>query len=201
MLKANIGWSTEADNYEAGKDSAKKAVVDLVQTKVAFLYTSSDNDVKKVLDGAKSELGTAPIIGCTSSGGIIVPDGYISSENGFVGIMALGDPDTTVSVAGLSKQKDARATGRMIAKEAMAKAGMNKAPAYFYMVASPGEEEDYLKGIEDIIGRVPFFGGSAADNTVSGKWKIYTNDAVFSDGCAIAFFYTCLLYTSDAADD
>ena len=190
MLKANIGWSTEADNYEAGKDSAKKAVVDLVQTKVAFLYTSSDNDVKKVLDGAKSELGTAPIIGCTSSGGIIVPDGYISSENGFVGIMALGDPDTTVSVAGLSKQKDARATGRMIAKEAMAKAGMNKAPAYFYMIASPGEEEDYLKGIEDIIGRVPFFGGSAADNTVSGEWKIYTNDAVFSDGCAVAFFYT-----------
>lgn len=105
MLKANIGWSTEADNYEAGRASAKKAVVDLVQTKVAFLYTSADNDVKKVLEGAKSELGTAPIIGCTSSGGIIVPDGFISSENGFVGIMAIGDPDTTVGVAGSAKQK------------------------------------------------------------------------------------------------
>ena len=65
MLKANIGWSTEADNFEAGRASAEKAVVDLVQTKVAFLYTSADNDVKKVLEGAKSELGTAPIIGCT----------------------------------------------------------------------------------------------------------------------------------------
>ena len=65
MLKANIGWSTEADNYEAGRASAEKAVVDLVQTKVAFLYTSAVNDVKKVLDGAKAELGTAPIIGCT----------------------------------------------------------------------------------------------------------------------------------------
>ena len=62
MLKANIGWSTEANNFEAGRASAKKAVVDLVQTKVAFLYTSSDNDVKKVLEGAKEELGTAPII-------------------------------------------------------------------------------------------------------------------------------------------
>ena len=103
MLKANIGWSTEANNFEAGRASAKKAVVDLVQTKVAFLYTSSDNDVKKVLEGAKEELGTAPIIGCTSSGGIIVPDGYISSENGFVGIMAIGDPDTTVGVAGYYK--------------------------------------------------------------------------------------------------
>ena len=36
------------------------------------------------------------------------------------------------------------------------------------MAASPKEEEDYLKGIEDVIGRVPMFGGSAADNTVEG---------------------------------
>ena len=104
--------------------------------------------------------------------------------------MAIGDPDTTVGVAGSAKQKDARATGRLLAKEAMEKAGQTVAPAYFYMVASPAEEEDYLKGIEDVIGRVPFFGGSAADNTVSGEWSIYTNDTVFSDGCAVAFFYT-----------
>ena len=78
--------------------------------------------------------------------------------------MAIGDPDTTVGVAGSSKQKDARETGRLLAKEAMEKAGKTVAPVYFYMVASPAEEEDYLKGIEDVIGRVPFFGGSAADN-------------------------------------
>lgn len=190
MLKSNVAWSTDKDSFNAGKASAKKAVCDLVQTKVAFLYTSVDNDVKKVLEGAKEELGTAPIIGCTSSSGIIVPDGFISSENGFVGILALGDPDTTVGVAGSKKQKTARETGRMVAKEAMKNAGLDFAPEYFYMVASPGEEEDYLKGIEDVIGRVPFFGGSAADNTVEGKWSIYTGDTVFSDGVAVAFFYT-----------
>ncbi len=89
MLKSNVGWSTNEDSYTQGKESAKTAVVDLIQTKVAFLYTSVDCDVKKVLEGAKSELGTAPIIGCTSSAGIIVPDGFISSENGFTGILAI----------------------------------------------------------------------------------------------------------------
>lgn len=89
MLKSNVGWSTQEDSYLAGKTAAQKAVVDLVQTKVAFLYTSADNSVENVLAGAKAELGTAPIIGCTSSGGIIVPDGFISSENGFAGILAL----------------------------------------------------------------------------------------------------------------
>ena len=53
MLKSNVSWSTEADNFKAGKAAAAKAVVDLVQTKVAFLFTSSDNDVAKVLEGAK----------------------------------------------------------------------------------------------------------------------------------------------------
>ncbi len=190
MLKSNVSWSTEADNYKAGKEAAAKAVVDLVQTKVAFLFTSSDNDVAKVLEGAKEELGTAPIIGCTSSGGIIVPDGYISSENGFAGILALGDENLTVGVAGSAKEECARKTGQKVAEEAMKKAGKCCAPSYFYMVASPGEEEDYLKGIEDVIGRVPFFGGSAADNTISGDWKMFTNDTIFNNGVAVAFFYT-----------
>ena len=190
MLKSNVGWSTNEDSYMQGKDSAAKAVVDLVQTKVAFLYTSVDSNVEKVLEGAKAELGTAPMIGCTSSGGIIVPDGFISGEKGFTGILALGDEELTVGVAGSKKQKTARETGRKVAKEAMERAGKDCVPAYFYMVASPGEEEEYVKGIEDVIGRIPFFGGSAADNTVEGKWSIYTNDAIFSDGVAVAFFYT-----------
>ena len=190
MLKSNVAWSTDKDSYVQGKESAKKAVVDLVQTKVAFLYASVDCDVAKVIEGAKSELGTAPIIGCTSSAGLIVPDGFISSENGFTGILALGDPEMEVGVASSPRGDDPRETGRKVAIEAMKKAGRTDAPAYFYMVASPAEEEIYIKGIEDVIGRVPVFGGSAADNTVEGKWSIYTNDNIFADGVAVAFFYT-----------
>ena len=190
MLKSNAAWSTDKDSYVQGKESAKRAVVDLVQTKVAFLYTSVDCDVAKVIEGAKSELGTAPIIGCTSSAGLIVPDGFISSENGFTGILALGDPEMEVGVASSPRGDDPRETGRKVAIEAMKKAGRTDAPAYFYMVASPAEEEIYIKGIEDVIGRVPVFGGSAADNTVEGKWSIYTNDNIFADGVAVAFFYT-----------
>ena len=45
-------------------------------------------------------------------------------------------------------------------------------------------------GIQDVIGRIPMFGGSAADDTVEGNWKIICNDKVFTDGVAVAFFYT-----------
>lgn len=190
MLKSNVAWSIDKDSYTQGKESAKKAVVDLVQTKIAFLYTSVDSNVEQVLEGAKSELGTAPIIGCTSSAGIIVPDGFISSENGFTGILALGDPEMEVGVASSPRGKDPRETGRKVAIEAMKNAKKSEVPAYCYMVASPAEEEFYIKGIEDVVGRIPIFGGSAADNTVEGKWSIYTNNEIFPDGVAVAFFYT-----------
>ena len=49
MLKSNVGWSTNENSFEAGKEAASKAVVDLVQTKVALLYTSADNNVEEVL--------------------------------------------------------------------------------------------------------------------------------------------------------
>lgn len=190
MLKSNVGWSTEENCYDAGKAAAAKAVVDLGQTKVAFVFSSVDYKQDEMMKGIKSELGTAPVVGCTSSGGIIVPDGFVTGDKGFVGVLALGDPELEVGVAGHKKVKSARETGRRVAEEAVMNAGKDYAPAYFYMVASPGEEEEYAKGIADVIGEVPFFGGSAADNTVEGKWSIFANDEIFSDGVAVAFFYT-----------
>ena len=129
MLKSNVAWSTNEDSYTQGKETAQKAVQDLIQTKVAFLYTSVDCNVEKVLEGAKAELGTAPIIGCTSSAGIIVPDGFISSEHGFTGILALGDPELEVGVAGSKKVKSARETGRKVAEQAMKNAGKEQKKA------------------------------------------------------------------------
>ena len=45
-------------------------------------------------------------------------------------------------------------------------------------------------GISSVIGRVPFFGGSAADNEIAGKWWLYNGTDAFQDGCIVAFFYT-----------
>lgn len=189
-MKANVAWSTEEDAFMAGRACAKKAVLDLMQTKLAIVFSSVEYNQNELLEGLKKELGTAPIIGCTSSGGILVPDGYITSEHGFAGILAIGDKETEVGVSASPKLSSARETGRKVAIDAMNKVGTTFPPSYFFMIASPGEEEEYAKGIEDIIGNVPIFGGSSADNDVSGQWKIFTNESVFSEGVAVAFFYT-----------
>ena len=189
MLRAKVGQSIEIDNYSAGVQTAQQATEGMEYTKLGFLYTSVKNDIKEVIRGVRS-VTDAPVIGCTSSGCIMTPEGIVQSDNGFAGMMAFDDPDMVVGVAAHEAGKDARAIGRKVAIEAVENAKTTRAPAYFYMVASPKEEEDYLMGIQDVIGRVPMFGGSAADDTVEGYWKIFCNDKVFTDGVAVAFFYT-----------
>ncbi|MBO5138527.1 MAG: FIST C-terminal domain-containing protein [Bacilli bacterium] len=188
MLKSKVGYSMNEDSFQSGAATAKNASLGK-DTKLSFLFSSCNYDVKEVVKGAKS-VTDAPIIGCTSSGGIIVPEGIVTSSTGFSGMMSISDNDLTVGVACHEAGKNARQIGRKVALEAVANAKTDMAPSHFYMVASPKEEEEYLMGIQDVIGRVPFFGGSAADDTVEGNWKIICEDKVFTDGVAVAFFYT-----------
>lgn len=187
MLKSKIGYSTEENSFQSGAKTAIQASTK--GDKIGFLYTSCLSNTKEIVKGVRS-VTDIPLIGCTSSGAIIVPDGIISSNHGFSGMLTMNDNDLTVGVACHEAGANARLIGRKVAIEAVKNADMQTSPSYFYMVASPKEEEDYLMGIQDVIGRVPMFGGSAADDTVEGKWKIICNDKVFSDGVAVCFFYT-----------
>lgn len=190
-MKSNVGYSTLEKAFDAGKETAENAIKGLKNPKIGMLYTSVDYDQAEVMKGVKSVVGDVPVVGCTSSGAIIVPDGIITSENGFAGMLMLDDENMVIGAAGSAlKNNDARATGRMVAEEALAKAGLDYAPTYYYMVASPKEEEYYVKGIQDVIGDVPFFGGSAADNAIAGDWSIFCDDKCYSDGVAVIFFYT-----------
>ncbi len=190
MLKANTGSSINSDAKLAGAEAAAAAKVGLDPVSLAFVYASCDYDLDAMLAGVAEELPGVPVIGNTSFTGVITPDGYIGGDTPFVGILALSDPDMSVGVAAVEKPGTAIEMGEQVALAAMAAAGQDVAPDYYYMVAPPAEEEFYVKGITNIIGRVPFFGGSAADNTIAGQWKLYTGEGAFADGIAVAFIYT-----------
>ena len=189
MLKVNVGSSILSCAKTAGKEAASKAKLGLDSIKMAFVYGSCDYNIDEMLSGVAEELPDIPLIGNTSFTGIITPEGFIGSEDGFVGVMALSDPDMIIGIASKERGASPVEDGKLIAAEAMKAANQNSSPNFFYMAASPAEEEFYLKGISSIIGRIPFFGGSAADNSISGNWKLYTDNSQFSDGVVIAFFY------------
>lgn len=185
-MKAFNGYSTNADPVAAGYEAAKKAG-NAKTAKLVFAYTSCDYDTAKVIDGIRKYYD-CPIIGNTSFTGVIVPDGYISGENGFVGIMTIAGSDVKATVACVKKTnqtQNAVKLGEQVANKALK--DFDGTPSAMYMVASPTEEEFYLKGISNVVGRIPMFGGSCADNTISGNWKLYANDTITSEGVAVAF--------------
>lgn len=192
MLKAKVGSSTLDDPKLAGLEAAKLASKGLKNIALAFVYASCDYNVAKVLAGVREVLGETPILGNTSFTGVIVPEnGYVGGDKPFVGVMVLDDANLKVAVVSQdrSKVECPYLGGQNMAKAAMKKVGEKVAPNFFYMAASPKEEESYLKGISSIVGRIPFFGGSAADNTISGNWKLYADNKVFPDGCVAAFIW------------
>lgn len=190
MLKTKVGYSENTDAFESGVETARMANV-IENPQVGLFFTSVVQDQEKLMEGAKSVLGDTPIIGCTSSAAICTHDGYLNKETGYSGMMLFGG-DVEVVTAGSKKTNETpREIGKRIAKEAISKlTDKSKKPDYLFMTASPANEEEYLKGIQDVIGDVPVFGGSAADNTVEGKWSLLNNGEIFSDGCVIAIFYT-----------
>ena len=196
MFKANVGSSAAKNAKTAGKEAALAAAKGLDKVKLAFVYGSCGYDTDDMMSGVAEALPETAALGNTSFTGIITPEGFISSDDGFVGVMAFSGDDLTVGTAGSPRGDDPFETGRKVALEAMKAAGMDKAPNFFYMAASPAEEELYLKGISSVIGRVPFFGGSAADNSISGDWKLYCGDKSFADGVIVAFFYGDLNLTN-----
>ena len=190
MLKTKVGYSENVDAYQSGVETAKMANV-IENPQVGLFFTSCVQDQQKLMEGAKSVLGNVPIIGCTSSAALCTQDGYLNKETGYSGMMLFGG-DVEVVTAGSKKTDESpREIGARIAKEALSKVkGEDKEPDFFFMTASPANEEDYMKGIQDVIGNIPVFGGSAADNTVEGKWSILNDGEYYADGVAIAIFYT-----------
>ena len=191
MLKANTGTSTLKAAKAAGKEAALAAAKGLSGVKLAFVYGSCDYVIPELLAGVQEALPGVPVAGNTSFTGVITPEGYVTGPDGFVGIMALADEDMVVGTATVARGSGlAVEDGKKAAKKAMEAAGQTTPPDYFYMAASPAEEELYLKGITEVIGRVPMFGGSAADNTITGNWQLYSDKGVCADGVVLAFFYT-----------
>ncbi len=188
MLKARTGYSKNLDLYGQGQDIAYMATFGLDNPKVGLAFLSSKEDIAPVIKGIK-DTTKMPIVGATSSGGIIVPDGIVDGDS-FGGMITLNDENMNIGVACHEAGKDPRKVGRRVAIEAVENAKTTRAPSYFYMVATPSHEEEYLLGIQDVIGRVPMFGGSAADEEITNDWKIFCNDKIITDGVAVVFFYT-----------
>lgn len=193
MLNVGVGWSNKADAYQSGKASAEMALKELgAKAEFVLAFCTVDYETASFLKGIKEVAGDAPLMGCTSFTGILTPGGFIHQAGGVGGVMFLASPEMGFGVGASEIGDDPRSAGQRAARAAIAQAGKHASDpvSAFFMIAPPGVEETLIKGIEDVVGRVPMVGGSAADNTIEGYWKEFANDDIYANGVIVGVLYS-----------
>ncbi len=189
------GWSTKP-----GEEDAVDEVISMMEKglkgkepEYIILFLTVDYNVTKVVKEISERYPDAQLYGGTSCTAVLTEDGYHSSTNGALAVMGIYSENITFGVggAGIGKETSAKDAGREAITEAISNAGLDGKPDIVLITASPGHEEEILSGIEEVIGEdVPVFGGSAADNTIEGKWKQIANGKVYSNGVSLTAIFT-----------
>lgn len=185
-LVAALGRSRVVDARVAAREAVQEALSKLGGQRVALaLLTSTvDHDAAAVFEAVRGELHEAPISGVTTSLGVLGVDGVSAGNDGVVGVLLFGEnPGRRYEVGFAELGNDPRAAGRAAASQ-VASRGEGQ-PRVLLVMASPGSEEDVLTGIVEVFPNTPVYGGSAADNTISGEWSVFTNEGPRSSAVSV----------------
>ncbi len=132
---------------------------------------------------------TTAVHGATSCLGVMGSDGP-KIENG-AGAFAIWDASGDYGTALAEIKSDPRkAAAEATAQALLAADRSGEAPDLIWISASPGSEEQILAGVEDVVGEnVPILGGSAADNSISGEWRVFNRHAMLANGVIVSVLF------------
>lgn len=130
-----------------------------------------------------ARFGDAPVVGCSSSRGVFTPSGFERGAFALVGDAADAALQAAHRAVGAS---GARAAARQAAEEVRHRLGV--APSTLLLYATPGFEERLVEGIGDVFGGKPppIYGGSAADDDLSGAWRVVAGTQLVGEGFVLA---------------
>lgn len=154
-----------------------------------WIYVVSTVD--QPLEAMAEDLGRAApgaaVFGATSFQGVFTPDGF--QRGAFLLVGEEGD-GVEVAVASSDAQGDAARPAAEQAARAL-REQLGHTPNVVLMHAIPGNEETILAGIDDAFGGlVPVYGGSAADDDLSGSWAVFHGTEVSRQGFVVVGFRT-----------
>lgn len=198
LIGVGSGWSINDDEAKAVEEAVSSVRAQLKGKTPEFviLFSTVGYDSDKVLGEVRSLLGDVQVYGGTSCLCVQNKEGLHVGEKGSLALLAVSSESITFGIGGVSINdfSSAREAGKAAIQAAIKEAGKEgENPKIVLMTAAPGEEEEILAGIEEVIGKdVPVFGGSSGDNDITGKWKQFANDHVYSNGISLTAVYTDL---------
>jgi len=191
-MKIATSWSTVRDTEKAVR-SAFDDLIDSLDNSPSLLimYSSVEYPVEQVQKTIQKLAPDVPIHGGSTCLGVMTSDGFHQEDGTGLGMFGIYDPDGDYGVGMVDMNNDARAAGAAAVKISIENAGrIGESPDLIWLNSAPGNEEDVILGIQDVIGdRIPIIGGSTADNTVEGHWYQFTNHSVGTNAVITTAMY------------
>lgn len=191
-MKIASSWSTATATTDAVAHLWTDIAAELGESPdwVAF-YPSVEHDAETAAAAMAEHRGDAAIHGATSCLGVMTGAGFHTDDGVGMGMLAISDPDGSYGVAAAPLGDDPQAAAQQALLDAMTDAGrIGEPPALVWLAAVPGAEEALLNGIHSVIGtKVPIAGGSAADNTIEGKWRQFSSAGAHENAVVISVLY------------
>lgn len=200
-VKVGYGWSTKGGGTvvrSAVSEAVSMLKKNVKNPDVLFLFSTVGYNSEVLLSELHEQLGEkVKIYGGTSCLGVMTPEGFHVGKNASLAILGVNSDRIQFGVGGadLDEEESPRIAGKRAITAAIRDAGrkVEEKPNIIFITAAPGKEEKILEGIADIVGAdVPVLGGSSGDNDITGRWKQFVNDKVYSNGIALNAVYTDL---------
>lgn len=151
-----------------------------------LVYATVDQPVDDLAVALTRRYPSAAVFGTTSFQGVLTPEGFRRGAFVLAADRIDGVRATTATRASAANRarSDARAAADEIVKSLTTK------PRALVLHATPGFEERILEGIDEAFeGKAPpVYGGSAADDDLTGKWRVFGNGRVEREGFVLAGF-------------
>jgi hypothetical protein len=154
-------------------------IEEINKAKWALSYTTVDSNYKDIYSQIK-----IPVFGCSSFQGVFTPNGFLNGTH----FLISNEEDNIQAYAVIKKTnfENAENLAQEAIKEILDNFGK---PNILLLHATPGYEEKIIQGIDNILySEVPIYGGSAADNDITGNWFVFKNNEFINEGFLIVGF-------------
>jgi hypothetical protein len=185
------GCSTKANEAEAVREAYTQLSEKIGIPSFLFVLSTVTYNNKIIMHELNALLVDTKLIGGTSCIGLFTEKGYCSENKRALGLFGIKDDTGCFGIAALSLSDKPFSDGQEVIRKALNNAGRpGELPTMVLLTSAPGHEEDLINGIMSVVGvNVPIFGGSSADNTISGLWEQFCGEAIYQNGIAIAVIY------------
>lgn len=151
--------------------------------KFGFIACTIGVDVEALRKQLVAALPGVPFVGVTSCRSVVGGGKLLSGPVAASALWLCGS-DVSAVVVGQTVSTPDEAIGRSLGRAALSSLGRKPGFALFH--GTPGTEEALLRGVSSQLKSTPLLGGSAADDDISGKWSVFTQEARYPAGAALA---------------